>query len=61
MCEELENTEDLHILFYLFNSIFMLNKNAIFEIMFTEDYIFEVNPNSTYNFQYPKWLNTDST
>lgn len=43
MCEDLENTEDLHMLFDIFKSIFMLNKNAIFEIMFTEDYIFEVN------------------
>ena len=30
------------MLFDIFKSIFMLNKNAIFEIMFTEDYIFEV-------------------
>lgn len=42
VCEDLENTEDLHMLFDIFKSIFMLNKNAIFEIMFTEDYIFEV-------------------
>ena len=42
VCEDLENTEDLHRLFDIFKSIFLLNKNSIFEIMFTGDLIFEV-------------------
>lgn len=42
VCEDLENTEDLHRLFDIFKSIFLLNKNSIFEIMFTEDLIFEI-------------------
>ena len=42
MCEDLENIEGLHHLYDIFKSIFMLNKNALFEIMFTEDTIFDV-------------------
>lgn len=42
MCEDLENTEGLHYLFDIFKNIFLLNKNALFEIMFAEDTIFDV-------------------
>ncbi|XP_076442092.1 serine/threonine-protein phosphatase 4 regulatory subunit 3-like [Babylonia areolata] len=42
MCEDLENTEGLHHLFDIFKSIFMLNKNALFEIMFSDDVIFDI-------------------
>lgn len=41
-CEDLENTEGLHHLFEIFKNIFLLNKNALFEIMFAEDTIFDV-------------------
>nr|KAG5704214.1 hypothetical protein BaRGS_012502 [Batillaria attramentaria] len=42
MCEDLENMEGLHHLFDIFKSIFMLNKNALFEIMFSDEVIFDI-------------------
>lgn len=42
MCEDLENLEGLHHLYDIFKDIFLLNKNALFEVMFAEDTIFDV-------------------
>ena len=42
MCEDLENLEGLNHLFEVFKNIFLLNKNALFEVMFAEDTIFDV-------------------
>lgn len=42
VCEDLENVDGLHHLFEIFKNIFLLNKNALFEIMFSEDTIFDV-------------------
>lgn len=42
MCEDLVNSEGLHHLYEIFKNIFLLNKNALFEIMFAEDTIFDV-------------------
>jgi len=42
ICEDLENIEGLHHLYEIFRNIFLLNKNALFEIMFAEDTIFDV-------------------
>ena len=42
MCEDLENMEGLHHLYEIFKSIFLLNKNSLFEILFQEDTIFDV-------------------
>lgn len=42
MCEDLENTEGLHHLYDIFKNIFLLNKNALFEVMFADDTIFDV-------------------
>lgn len=42
MCEDLENLEGLHHLYEIFKNIFLLNKNALFELMFAEDTIFDV-------------------
>nr|CAG4641485.1 EOG090X01QS [Eurycercus lamellatus] len=42
MCEDLENVEGLNHLFEVFKNIFLLNKNALFEVMFAEDTIFDV-------------------
>lgn len=42
ICEDLENLEGLHHLFEVFKNIFLLNKNALFEVMFAEDTIFDV-------------------
>ncbi|XP_018322468.1 serine/threonine-protein phosphatase 4 regulatory subunit 3 [Agrilus planipennis] len=42
MCEDLENMEGLHHLYDIFKNIFLLNKNALFEVMFAEDTIFDV-------------------
>eukprot|EP00794_Sanderia_malayensis_P020324 gene20324-22323_t len=41
-CEDLENEEALHHLHEIFKVIFILNKNTLFEAMFTEDSIFDV-------------------
>lgn len=42
MCEDLENIEGLHLLYDIFKNIFLLNKNALFEVMFSDDIIFDV-------------------
>jgi len=42
VCEDLENMEGLHHLYEIFRNIFLLNKNALFEIMFSEETIFAV-------------------
>lgn len=42
MCEDLENIEGLHLLYDIFKNIFLLNKNSLFEIMFSDDIIFDV-------------------
>lgn len=41
-CEDLESSLNLHHLYEIFKNIFLLNKNALFEIMFAEDTIFDV-------------------
>ncbi|KAK9687406.1 Phosphatase 4 regulatory subunit 3 [Popillia japonica] len=42
MCEDLENYEGLHHLYDIFKNIFLLNKNALFDVMFSDDVIFDV-------------------
>jgi len=42
ICEDLENQEGLHYLFDIFKNIFLLNRTQLFEIMFTDDTIFDV-------------------
>ncbi len=42
MCEDLESSEGLHHLYEIFKNVFLLNKNALFELMFAEDTIFDV-------------------
>eukprot|EP00096_Caligus_rogercresseyi_P001334 TRINITY_DN120_c3_g1_i1.p1 TRINITY_DN120_c3_g1~~TRINITY_DN120_c3_g1_i1.p1 ORF type:complete len:912 (+),score=311.72 TRINITY_DN120_c3_g1_i1:300-3035(+) len=42
ICEDLENIDGLHHLYDIFKNIFFLNKNALFELMFSEDTIFDV-------------------
>ncbi|XP_050296359.1 serine/threonine-protein phosphatase 4 regulatory subunit 3 isoform X3 [Anthonomus grandis grandis] len=42
MCEDLESTERLYHLYDIFKNIFLLNKNVLFETMFSDDLIFDV-------------------
>lgn len=42
MCEDLDNLEGLHHLYEIFKNLFLLNKTALFELMFAEDTIFDV-------------------
>ena len=42
MCEDLDNSDGLHHLYEIFKNIFLLNKNALFELMFAEETIFDV-------------------
>ncbi|XP_063831453.1 serine/threonine-protein phosphatase 4 regulatory subunit 3 isoform X1 [Ostrinia nubilalis] len=42
MCEDIENIEGLHHLYEIFKSIFLLNKNTLFDTMFADDTIFDV-------------------
>ncbi|KAJ8925768.1 hypothetical protein NQ315_009616 [Exocentrus adspersus] len=42
MCEDLENMEGLHHLYDIFKNIFLLNKNVLFEVMFSDELIFDV-------------------
>lgn len=41
-CEDLENIEGLHHLYDIFKNIFLLNKNTLLEVMFSDDTIFDV-------------------
>ena len=38
MCEDIENSQGLHHLYEIFKNIFLLNKNALFEVMFAGKY-----------------------
>ncbi|KAK3093571.1 hypothetical protein FSP39_017545 [Pinctada imbricata] len=42
VCEDLENLDGLHHLYEIFKSIFLLNRNELFEIMFADNTIFDV-------------------
>lgn len=42
MCEDLDDLKGLHHLYGIFKNIFLLNKNALFEVMFADDTIFDV-------------------
>lgn len=42
MCEDLENIEGLHHLYEIFKNMFLLSKNALLEVMFCEELIFDV-------------------
>jgi len=42
ICEDLESMHSLHYLYDIFKSLFLLNKNALFDILFQEDTIFDV-------------------
>lgn len=42
MCEDLENIEGLQLFYDIFKNIFLLNKNSLFEVMFSDDIIFDV-------------------
>lgn len=42
MCEDLENYEGLHHLYEIFKNIFLLNKNSLLEVMFSDDVILDV-------------------
>jgi len=42
MCEDLDNLDGLHHLYEILKNIFLLNKNALFEIMFSDDIIFDI-------------------
>ncbi|XP_052767178.1 serine/threonine-protein phosphatase 4 regulatory subunit 3A-like isoform X3 [Mya arenaria] len=42
MCEDLENIHGLHYLYDIVKSLFLLNKNVLFDIMFQEDTIFDI-------------------
>jgi len=41
-CEDAGNVDALHRLYSVFKSIFLLNKTALFEVMFADDLIFSV-------------------
>ncbi|CAL4072320.1 unnamed protein product [Meganyctiphanes norvegica] len=61
-CEDLENMDGLHLLYEIFKNVFLLNKNALFEIMFADDTIFEVvgcleyDPSSPYPKRHRQYL-----
>lgn len=42
MSDDLENEEALHQLYSIFKTIFMLNRNSLFEIMFSSDNLMKV-------------------
>lgn len=42
ICESQNNLEGLHYLFDIFRNLFLLNKSALFEVMFSDDLIMDV-------------------
>ncbi|VVC24791.1 Armadillo-type fold,Domain of unknown function DUF625,PH domain-like,Armadillo-like helical [Cinara cedri] len=42
LCEDLNNLEGLHSLYDIVKNIFLINKNALFEMLFADDIIFDV-------------------
>ncbi|XP_022174234.1 serine/threonine-protein phosphatase 4 regulatory subunit 3A isoform X1 [Myzus persicae] len=42
LCEDLNNLEGLHCLYDIVKNIFLINKNALFEMLFADDIIFDV-------------------
>ena len=42
VCEDLENRESLHQIYEIIRSIFYLNKSSLFEILFSEEFIFDI-------------------
>uniref|UniRef100_A0A8C5MX20 SMEK homolog 1 n=1 Tax=Leptobrachium leishanense TaxID=445787 RepID=A0A8C5MX20_9ANUR len=42
VCEDLENTEGLHHLYEIVKGVFLLNRTALFEVMFSEDCIMDI-------------------
>ncbi|PIO25729.1 hypothetical protein AB205_0192790 [Aquarana catesbeiana] len=42
VCEDLENVEGLHQLYEIIKGIFLLNRTALFEVMFSEDCIMDI-------------------
>ncbi|CAJ0946870.1 unnamed protein product [Ranitomeya imitator] len=42
VCEDLENAEGLHHLYEIIKGIFLLNRTALFEVMFSEDCIMDI-------------------
>lgn len=42
VAEDLEDLESLHTLYNIFKSILLLNKNALLDVMFTEENIMQV-------------------
>lgn len=41
MCEDLQDTDGLHQLYDIFRNIFLLNKNGLFETLFSDDVVFD--------------------
>nr|XP_006812197.1 PREDICTED: serine/threonine-protein phosphatase 4 regulatory subunit 3A isoform X4 [Saccoglossus kowalevskii] len=64
MCEDLENLEGLRHIYEIFKSIFLLNKNALLELMFSDDIIMDVigcleyDPNQPQPIRHREYLNT---
>ncbi|XP_078001272.1 serine/threonine-protein phosphatase 4 regulatory subunit 3-like isoform X2 [Glandiceps talaboti] len=64
MCEDLENIEGLHHLYDILKSIFLLNKNALLEIMFSDDIVMDVigcleyDPNQPQPVRHREYLNS---
>ena len=52
-CEDLENIESLHTLYEIFKNIFLLNKNNLLEVMFSEENILSVVGALEYDPAYP--------
>lgn len=42
ICDDLENVEALHQLYSIFKTIFMLNRNSLFEILFCSENLMKV-------------------
>ena len=42
ICEDLENLDSLHQIYEIIRSIFYLNKSSLFEILFSEEFIFDI-------------------
>ncbi|XP_033125942.1 serine/threonine-protein phosphatase 4 regulatory subunit 3A-like isoform X2 [Anneissia japonica] len=66
VCEDLENMEGLHHLYEIFKDIFLLNKNSLLEMMFSEDSInamlgvLEYDPSLSTPYRHREYLSSKS-
>lgn len=67
ICEDLENTENLHFLYEIMKNTILLNKTSLLEILFSDELIYDVvgcleyDPNATDSRRHREYLNSKAS